>query len=47
MVLMRSKWSLRPTRWRRDGRPGVVDGPDTTRRQPALRPAVDHPAYIL
>ena len=35
MVLLRSKWSLRPTRWRRGGRPGVVDGPDATRRQPA------------
>jgi len=35
MVLVRSKWSLRPTRWRRDRASGVVGGPDTTRRQPA------------
>ncbi|MDQ1490580.1 MAG: hypothetical protein QOD57_2114 [Actinomycetota bacterium] len=35
MVPVRSKWSLRPARRRRVGRPGVVGGSDTTRRQPA------------
>jgi hypothetical protein len=35
MVLVRSKWSLRPTRWRRDRASGVVGGSDPTRRQPA------------
>jgi hypothetical protein len=35
MVPVRSKWSLRPAWRRRVGRPGVVGGSDTTRRQPA------------
>ena len=29
MVPLRSKWSLRPDRWRRAGRSGVAGGPDT------------------
>src|SRR5438270_1030844 len=35
MVRVRSKWSLRSSRWRRVERSGVVGGPDPTRRQPA------------
>jgi hypothetical protein len=47
MVLMRSKWSLRPAWRRRVGRPGVVGGADTTaRRKPAHRLAVDHPGTL-